>query len=243
MRSTLLVQTCRGAGRGRKARENDRSLAAGKNPGKKNQTAATPAEFESFLDEAQRARVNEARDVPLLADIEPRALLRYAAGRVSADERSQVEQFLGTRSTWGYERVVALVRAARPGKTSLAGSLARRLLDAKERPALPLVAAAVLEAEGDVPGAAAKFDEAWRGLEKNGSPHARIACLLGLGRMDDAKTLLENAAADPVTTLLRRVTAAHRSDRDSDEAPLLALLDVFPTLIGENEPTGAKKKK
>jgi hypothetical protein len=227
-----------------------RASQPGKNPGKKNPTTtATPAQFESFLDEAQRARVDVARDMPLVADIEPRALLRYAAGRVSQDERAEVEQFLGTRSTWGYERVVALVRAARPEtKKTLAGSLARRLLDAKERPALVTVAAAVLEAEGDAPGAEAKFDEAWRGIEKNGSPRARIACLLGLGRLDDAKTLLEKASpADPVTTLLRRVTAAHRHDPAADDAPLLALLDVFPTIfatkIGENEPTGAKKKK
>ena len=61
----------------------------------------------------------------------------------------------------------------------------------------------------------------------------RAACLIGLGRHEDARAILESQKKnqEPVWNLLRRVSsAAAQGQETSDEAALIALLDVLPSL-------------
>lgn len=211
-------------------------------------TGASSEHFEAFADQALREHAAGIPGMPTTADIEPRQLVRYAAGRTtadgfSADDRVTIQDFV-QRSPWCYDRVVALVKAKRPGQGGLAGAIARRLLDASERPAHQVAALAVLEVEG----LGDRFETALEKLGTTGSVDAwlrsaepstirgRAACLVGMGKSADAKKLLENADKNDATAnLLRRIASSLSSEDDS----LLALLDAFPALMGEN---GAKKR-
>jgi hypothetical protein len=209
----------------------------------RNPRVGAAGDFEDFIDGALRDHVVGTGGLPLAADVEPRELLRYAAGKVSDDERTALEDFV-KRSRWAYDRVVALVRGNRPGETGLRGQIARRLLAAGknskeqgdrrgQRGAVTIVAEAILEVEG------VKTSSLEEALEKTGSPETRAACLIGLGRHDEARRVLESqtsleskAPSKPMWKLLERVSAAAMTSGEeaADDAVLLAVLDVFPTL-------------
>jgi hypothetical protein len=184
-------------------------------------------DFESFIDGAFRDHVVGTAGLPPLGELEPRQLLRYAAGKATDDERTMLEDLVN-RSRWAYERVVTLVRSKRPTAGKLPNALARRLLDGNGK-ALSIVGQAILEVEGVN---AKSLEEAWKKLEKEGTGKTRAACLIGLGRHEEARKLIDEGR-DPVWTLLRRVSAAAletKGEGDEDEAALLALLDVLPSL-------------
>lgn len=216
--------------------------AAAPHPGQNPRPLSGIGSFEGVVDRAIHDRVLGTTSPPSLADPEPRALLRYACGRSDALERPVLESWVG-RSSWAYERVLCLVKAARPDAPALARALARRLPDAPT--AAAAVAAAVLEARGDAPGSAG-FDFA-AALERLQKPDdsTRAALLLGLGRHEEARKLLskphppssqprselsKNAASDPLADLLRRLADSPASANDPDQA-LLAVLDAFPSLL------------
>jgi len=197
------------------------------------------AEFERFVDGAFRDHVVGTTGLPSAGDLEPRQLLRYAAGKTTEDERTALEDFV-KRSRWAYDRVMTLVRAKRPDNPNkLPGSIARRLLENPGNRTLTVVGQAILEVEGIQ---SKSLEDAWKKLEKDGSEKTRAACLIGLGRHDEARKLIEDRSAkDPVWTLLRRVSAAAleskaqgparmQGGQDEDDAALLALLDVLPSL-------------
>jgi hypothetical protein len=188
--------------------------------------------YEGVVDGAFRDHVVGTGAPPSAADIEPRELLRYAAGKASDDERTALEDFV-RRSRWAYDRVVSLVRSNRPDEKGLRGTIGRRLLDTASRTnTLAIVGQAVLEVEGV---GSKSLEDAWKTLEKNGNPKTRAACLIGLGRHEDARKILESQSTKDATwNLLRRVSSAalqcdHDRDRADDEA-LIALLDAFPSL-------------
>jgi hypothetical protein len=203
----------------------------------------TPGSFEGVVDRALRDRALGTNAPPSPVDPEPRALLRYVAGRSTADERPTVESWL-TRSSWAYDRVLALVRAARKDAPPLARALAGRLGDAPTAGAA--VAAAVLEERGERPG---DFQGALDRLSPSDDA-PRAALLLGLGRYDEAQEVLssktKNAArrdADPLAEMLRRLASLPAaSDRDpaNPDQALLVVLDAFPALL-ENGPRGRER--
>lgn len=214
-------------------------------PAQPRKTQRGGTDFEGFVDGAFRDHVVGTSASPSAADIqmygcEPRELLRYAAGKASDDERMALEDFV-KRSRWGYERVVSLVRSNRPDEKGLRNELGRRLLDAtgtKARGAaggasekvVAIVGQAILQVEGV---GSKSLEDAWKTLEKNGSPKTRAACLIGLGRHEEARKILESQSSkEPVWSLLRRVSsAALECDQErSDDAALMALLDAFPSL-------------
>jgi hypothetical protein len=189
-------------------------------------------DFEGFIDGALRDHVVGIGAPPSAADLEPRELLRYAAGKATDDERTALEDFV-KRSSWAYDRVVTLVRSNRPGETGLRNQVARRLLSAGgggRTKAVAIVGQAILEVEGIRSNS---LEDAWKTVETQGSPKARAACLIGMGRHEDARKLLETQSTkDPSWSLLRRVSAAalETSGEASDDATLLAVLDALPSL-------------
>lgn len=186
--------------------------------------------FEGFIDGALRDHMVGTGAPPSAADLEPRELLRYAAGKATDDERTALEDYV-KRSRWAYDRVVSLVRSNRPNETGLRNQIGRRLLNSGSRTnAVQIVGQAILEAEGIKTNS---LEDAWKTLEKSGSPKTRAACLIGLGRHEDARKLLESQSTkEPVWNLLRRVSSAacQSSAETADDEALLALLDAFPSL-------------
>ena len=203
-----------------------------------------PEEFEGFVDRALRDHATGTSELPQASELEPRQLLRYAAGKANEDERLLQEDFV-KRSSWAYDRVIALVKANRPKTTGLANGIARRLLAGNGTKAAVVVGEAVLEADG-VEGSP---ETAWKKLEKSGDDKTRVACLLGLGRTQDARKIVEKnkSSKELVWNLLRRVSSAASNENESgpgrsrpdgaDDEALLALLDVFPSLLGDNSPS------
>jgi hypothetical protein len=208
---------------------------------------ARGVDFEPLVDQAYRDRAVGATACPTTADLDPRQLLRYAAGRADEDELLAVEEFV-SRSRWGEERVVALVRGNRPGAPpGLASAIARRLLGGPGNPVLETVARAVLELEdGGMDAGTKNLQEV---LKKASGPKTRAACLIGLGRIDEARKTLDASrkelSKDATHRLLDRVSSAAQGSRKSatddatDDGALLALLDLLPSLGGESE----QKKK
>ncbi len=205
-------------------------MSAAPQPAQPRKSSTAPlADFESFIDGAFKDHVVGTTGLPPLGELEPRQLLRYAAGKATDDERTALEDQV-KRSRWAYERVVTLVRAKRPTAGKLPNALARRLLGDGNGKALAIVGQAILEVEGMT---VKSLEDAWKKLEKDGSGRSRAACLIGLGRHEEARKLMDEGARDPVWTLLRRVSAAAletKGEGDEDEAVLLALLDVLPSL-------------
>ncbi|MEZ0229467.1 MAG: hypothetical protein ACAI25_12630 [Planctomycetota bacterium] len=205
-------------------------MSAAPQPAQPQRNPKVAGDFESFVDGALRDHVVGTGGLPLAADVEPRELLRYAAGNATDDERTSLEDFV-KRSRWAYDRVVALVRSNRPGEAGLRNQIAKRLLNANNRTkAVQIVGQAILEVEGVK---TSSLEDAWKSIEKTGSPETRAACLIGLGRQDEARRVLEDQKSQkPVWKLLERVSAAAMTSggEAADDAVLLAVLDVFPTL-------------
>jgi hypothetical protein len=198
-----------------------------------------PRAFEAQVDEAFRDRSLGTLSLPTPLDPEPRTLLRYVSGRTSPDERATVEAWLA-RSRWAYDRVVALVRAARPGAPPLARALAARLPIAPTAGAA--VAAAALEVAGldpsDLTGALERLREAKPGEpkasrgDKLGGPQAtRAAVLLGLGRHDEATRLVGDRDDTPLADLIRSLASSTARDSAQTDHALLLVLDRLPTLL------------
>jgi hypothetical protein len=169
---------------------------------------------------------------PSPSDLEPRELLRYAAGKATDDERTALEDFV-KRSRWAYDRVVTLVRSNRPNETGLRNQVARRLLGDTKTKAARIVGLAILEVEGITSSLEnASIEAIWKTVEKSGSPKTRAACLIGMGRHEDARKLLDAAANDASCNLLRRVSTAllESDEAAADDAALLAVLDMLPSL-------------
>lgn len=195
--------------------------------------------FESLLGQGLRDRTLGVGGAPSLAEVAPQQLLSYASGRSPEDERAYVESVV-SRSTWAYDRVVALVKASRATSQPVARSLAKRLLDgtvsggdaAPRETVAAAVAAAILEAQGDALGASGRFAESLAKLPSS-APVARAACLIGLGRPDDARAALGKATRDTTgasADLLRRLSDT-LSPTTSEDATLLAVLDSLPSLL------------
>jgi hypothetical protein len=53
-----------------------------------------PADYEGFIDGAFRDNATGTSSPPTAADLEPRQLLRYAAGKATEDERVGLEDFV-----------------------------------------------------------------------------------------------------------------------------------------------------
>ena len=212
------------------------------------QRARDAGEFEPLVDQAFRDRAIGATACPTVADLQPRQLLRYAAGKIDEDERLALEDFV-SRSRWAEERVVALVRGNRAdAPPNVGSSLAKRLLADPDNPTLAAVGRTVLELEGIKTGTGSKSLE--EALKKASSPGTRAACLLGLGRLDEARKTIDSSrkelSKDATHRLLDRVSSAalgsdddSKGDDSADERALLAVLDLLPSLAGETE----RKKK
>jgi hypothetical protein len=160
--------------------------AAPQQPGRKGPKGptTTTGDYEKFVDGALRDHVVGTNAPPTAAEIDPRELLRYAAGKANDDERTALEDFV-KRSRWAFDRVVALVRCNRKNAgDGVANRIARKLL------ANQSLKDALLEL---------KKDEL--------ALHGRLS---SIEQEDDA---------------------------------LLALLDAFPSLMGQNEGSRSKKKK
>ncbi len=156
-------------------------------------------------------------------ELGPQTLCRYAAGKLAAGERADLETTL-QRHPGALGLVVRLVRGARPGGSPLARRLvaaAREGLVEPHRAA----ALALLDARGAESARAALERSDPSAAEKGGEdPAARAACHLGLRELQAAREALAGLGDDdPLVAAARRVAAVE----DEDEA-LIELLAALP---------------
>lgn len=158
-------------------------------------------------------------------ELGPQTLCRYAAGKLAAGERADLETTL-QRHPGALGLLVRLVRGARPGGSPLA----RRLLAAAQEGLVEphrAAALALLDTRGAEAARAALERSDPSAVEKGGEdPAARAACHLGLRELQAAREALAGLGEDddPLIAAARRVAALE----DEDEA-LIELLAALPS--------------
>ncbi len=154
------------------------------------QSPQGPPAFAGLLDEAELLRHAPER-LLLSGELAPERLCLYAAGKLPADERAELQSLL-LRSPWALRRVTALVKAGRSEEP--AAPLAHELRVAAEKGGVDPYRALALALLSELPEATAGHEaledrdpEAIRSLPH---PRAQAACWIALRKLKEARGAL-----------------------------------------------------